>query len=86
MSVKTIAVNTQVYKRLVANKREGESFPRMLDRLLQEVGDAHTGRAILRGLTAHASLSEADAQVFLGVIEENRAHEEWAAKAGALDR
>ncbi len=77
MSIKTIAVDLRVYERLAAVKRESESFSRVIDRLLVEVGSAHTGRGILRGLGAIAPLSEEDSEVFLEVIAENRASEKW---------
>lgn len=77
MSTKTIAVNSKVYARLAAAKREGESFSGVIDRLLTEVGDAHTGTDILRRLGAITPLSEDDAAVFYGVVRENRAGERW---------
>ena len=77
MSTKTIAVDSGVYARLASAKREGESFSRAIDRLLSEVGAAHTGGEILRGLAALTPLSEADAQVFLDVVAENRTGESW---------
>jgi len=77
MSTKTIAVDTRVYERLAGAKREGESFSKVIDRLLTEMGDAHTGRDILRGVEAFPPLSTEDAEVFLGVVAENRASEEW---------
>jgi predicted CopG family antitoxin len=79
MSTKTIAVNSQVYRRLASAKREGESFSRAIDRLLREVGTAHSGSRILAGLETLTPLSEADAQVFLNVVDENRSDEAWEA-------
>ena len=78
MSIKTIAVDARVYERLAAFKQEGESFSKVIDRLLAEVGKAHTGRDILERLGTMPPLSEADAGVFLKVIDENRADEEWS--------
>lgn len=77
MSTKTIAVDTRVYERLAGAKREGESFSKVIDRLLSEVGAAHTGGDILRRVEALPALSEEDSEVFLGVVAENRASEEW---------
>lgn len=40
-------------------------------------GGAHTGRDILRGVEAFTPLSKADSEVFLEVVAENRASEDW---------
>ena len=77
MSTKTIAVASQVYERLAQAKREGESFSRAIDRMLQEVGAAHTGHDVLRGLDGIVPLPEADAAVMMGIVEENRDGEAW---------
>jgi predicted CopG family antitoxin len=77
MSIKTVALDSRVYDRLAAEKREGESFSKLIDRLLTEVGAAHTGGDILRGLEAMPVLSEADADTMLKVIAEDRDDEEW---------
>lgn len=77
MSTKTIAVDTRVYDRLAAVKRTNESFSKAIDRLLTEVAAAHTGRDILRGLATVAPLSQEDSKVFLDVVAENRASEQW---------
>lgn len=77
MSTKTIAVDSRVYDRLVAVKKEEESLSEAIDRLLVQVGVAHTGRDILRGLETIAPLSEQDSEVFLQVVAENRASERW---------
>lgn len=76
MSTKTIAVDSQVYNRLAAVKKEGESFSKAIDRLLTEVVAAHTGSDILRGLT-FAPLPAEEAEVFLEVVAENRTSERW---------
>ena len=52
MSTKTIAVATRVYDKLTGVRKEGESFSKAIDRLIDEVGAAHTGRDILRGLAS----------------------------------
>jgi predicted CopG family antitoxin len=77
MSTRTIAVDSGVYQRLAAAKREGESFSRAIDRLLTTVSTAHTGKDILRELPGLPSLSAEDAEVFLRVVAENRALEAW---------
>lgn len=77
MSSKTIAVDTRVYERLSGVKREGESFSKAINRLIDEVGTAHTGRDILQGLSGVVPLSFDDAQVMLSVVAENRENETW---------
>ncbi len=77
MSTKTIALESSIYGRLAALKRDGESFSKVIDRLLSEVADAHTGRDILRGLGGFSRLTESDADRFLTVVAENRDSEHW---------
>jgi predicted CopG family antitoxin len=79
MSTRTIAVDAGVYDRLAGVKRKGESFSKVIDRLLDELGEAHTGRDILRGLDLVPSLSREEAGVMMAVVEENRQSETWAA-------
>jgi predicted CopG family antitoxin len=78
MSTKTIAVNSRVYDRLAAEKREGESFSKALDRLLDAVESAHTGRDILKQLDEMQALTQKDAEAMLAVVTENRECESWA--------
>ncbi|MSR19401.1 MAG: hypothetical protein EXR91_00265 [Gemmatimonadetes bacterium] len=77
MSIKTIAVDSRVYARLAAAKQEGESFSRVIDRLLGKASSAHTGASILRELSGLPPLRPEDARVFLDVLGENRAREPW---------
>lgn len=77
MSSKTIAVDTRVYEKLSGVKREGESFSKAIDRLIDQVGAAHTGRDILQGLSGVMPLSYDDARVMLSVVAENRENETW---------
>jgi predicted CopG family antitoxin len=77
MSTKTIAVDTGVYEKLSGVKREGESFSKAIDRLIDQVGAAHTGRDILQGLSDVKQLSYDDAEVMLSVVAENRENETW---------
>lgn len=77
MSTKTIAVDSRVYERLAAVKQADESFSKVIDRLLAELGAAHTGRDILRGLATVEPLSEEEAKTFLEVVQENREGEAW---------
>lgn len=77
MSTKTIAVDAQVYERLAGLKREGESFSKAIDRLMDEVGAAHTGAHVLLGLADQASLPPEEAERFLEVVRRNRESERW---------
>ncbi|MEZ5330748.1 MAG: antitoxin VapB family protein [Thermoanaerobaculia bacterium] len=77
MSTKTIAVDTRVYDRLAAEKRDGESFSKTIDRLLAEAAGAHTGRDVLNRLAELPALSAVDAESFLSVVAEDRESEEW---------
>ena len=77
MSTKTIALESSIYGRLAALKRDGESFSKVIDRLLSEVADAHTGHDILRGLGDFSRLTESDADRFLAIVTENRDSERW---------
>ena len=77
MSSKTIAVDTRVYEKLSGVKREGESFSKAINRLIDELGAAHTGRDILQGLSSVKQLSYDDAEVMLSVVAENRENETW---------
>ena len=77
MSTKTIAVDTRVYERLAAAKKEGESFSKAIDRMLKQIEAASTGRDVLRGLEAMPPLSVEDSRVFLEVVAENRAGTDW---------
>ena len=70
-------MESRVYDRLARAKREGESFSKTIDRLLREVGAAHTGRDILRAVEQVPPLPAEDAAVMLAVVEENRASEAW---------
>lgn len=79
MSTKTIALETRVYTRLAAAKRQGESFSKAIDRLLTELATAHTGSDILRRLATIPALSAADSEAFLDAIAENRELERWDA-------
>lgn len=79
MSTKTIALESSIYGRLAALKRDGESFSKVIDRLLAEVAEAHTGRDILRSLRAFSPLTESDAERYLAIIAEDRQSERWEA-------
>ena len=77
MSTRTIALDSRVYQRLASAKMEGESFSKVIDRLLTEVGSAHTGTDILEGIASVEPLSQGDSEKFLEIVAENRAGESW---------
>jgi len=77
MSSKTIAVDARVYDKLATVKRKGESFSETIDRLIDKVGAASTGRDIVRSLSEIPPLSAEDAEVMLVVVAENRKSAPW---------
>ena len=77
MSTKTIALDSRVYDRLASIKMEGESFSKVIDRLLTEVRAAHSGGDVLDGLRNVPALPEADAKTFLEAVAKNRDGEDW---------
>ncbi len=77
MSTKTIALDSRVYRRLAAHKRDAESFSRVISRILDEVETAHTGADVLARLKAFAELSEQEASTMQAVVDEARSEEDW---------
>ena len=73
MSTKTIAVETSVYERLAALKRESESFTRVIDRLITGRRPATLG-ALLNDLQKSGlpALTEAEAATMNRVTAANR--------------
>ena len=80
MSLKTIAVQTQVYRRLLAVKREDESFSKLIDRLIHAARSSASGEAILDHLDSVPSLSDEEAQASLQVVKESRSQERWRSR------
>jgi len=56
----------------VSVKKEGESSSKATDRLLDQVGAAHTGRDILRQLARIPELSWDDARIMVEIVTEDR--------------
>ena len=77
MSTKTIAVETSVYERLAREKRESESFTKVITRLLAASAESRTGRNIASALAHITPLEKNDADHMLAVVRENRTTEEW---------
>lgn len=80
MSIKTIAVGTEVYERLAHLKRTGESFTKLIDRLLDHTessgtcADAVREAAEIWGKSAGRA-SEADKME--RVVRDNRRNARW---------
>ena len=79
MSTKTIALESSVYERLAREKRESESFTRLIARLLTNASQAHTGGNIASSLTRMQPLYKDEAEQMLAVVDENRTSEKWTA-------
>jgi predicted CopG family antitoxin len=78
MSTKTIALESSVYERLAREKRESESFTKVISRLLTNAGQVHTGRSIVSALANVKPLQDNEAEQMLAVVEENRTGEKWS--------
>lgn len=64
MATKTIGITEEVYARLKARKRDGESFTELIDRLLEETGaDWRVG---------FGSLPEAEGEELESLVEASR--------------
>jgi len=61
----------------VSVRKEGESSSKAIDRLMDQVDAAHTGRDILRGLAGIPELSYEDARAMLAIVAEDREKEFW---------
>ena len=79
MSTKTIALESSVYERLAREKRESESFTKVISRLLDNAGQAYTGRSIVSALTRLQPLQEKEAEQMLAVVKKARTSERWPA-------
>ena len=77
MSTKTIAVESSVYARLAGEKRESESFTKVIGRLLNVAAEAHTGGSIAAALAKLEPLPDRDAETMLAVVRESRTREQW---------
>ena len=78
MSTKNIAVDTRVYEKLARLKGDGESFSKLIDKLVEEGALRHTGTAILDSLSKGPEvLTEEEAAAMQRVVEDNRASEDW---------
>ncbi|MCY4375823.1 MAG: hypothetical protein OXC31_18870 [Spirochaetaceae bacterium] len=58
----------------------GQSFFKLIDRLIHDAGSSASGEAILDHLDTVPSLSDEEAQAFLQVVKENRSQERWRSR------
>ncbi len=80
MSIKTIAVGTGVYEKLARRKRQGESFTRVIDRLLEETAGRATCGDALRGaaeIWGAARDTNAEAERMERIVKESRRRTRW---------
>ena len=78
MSTKTIALDAKVYHKLARLRGEGESFSRVIDRLVERTLTAHTGAEILTNLgTAPRPLTSAEAAQMEKTVARSRRAEKW---------
>ena len=80
MSIKTIAVGTEVYEKLAHRKRTGESFTKLIDRLLDHTASSGTCADAVREAAeiwgkSGGQASEADQME--KVIRDNRRNARW---------
>ena len=81
MSIKTIAVSTRTYDKLAHRKQPGESFTKVIDRLLATTATAGTCAEAVREATAiwgsQSENASADADKMEKVIRDNRRQARW---------
>ncbi len=79
MSIKTIAVGTDVYEKLADRKRPGESFTKVIDRLLQNTTTATCADAVREAaeIWGASTGTPAEAEKMEKIIRENRRQARW---------
>jgi len=77
MSTKNIALDSEIYRRLAAFKRESESFSHAVARMLDAVDAAHTGKDVLARLAGIPDISQEEADELLKAVEETRRQQTW---------
>ena len=77
MSTKTIALESSAYARLAREKRESESFTKVIFRLLDTAEKAHTGGDIIARMAGIRPLGASDGDRMLAVVQESRNGESW---------
>ena len=80
MSIKTIAVGTDVYEKLADRKRPGESFTKVIDRLLNNTASTATCAGAVREaaeIWGASTGTPAEADKMEKVIRDNRRQARW---------
>lgn len=80
MSIKTIAVGTYVYEKLAHRKRSGESFTKLIDRLLDHTASSGTCADAVREAAEIWGKSEGrapEADKMEKVVRDNRSNARW---------
>lgn len=80
MSTKTIAVDSRIYEKLARQKREGESFTRTIDRLVDsQSGTGTCADAVRQAATVWAGKrSLSGAKKMEAVVRSNRRRANWS--------
>lgn len=80
MSIKTIAVGTEVYEKLSHRKKSGESFTKLIDRLLDHTASSGTCSDAVREaaqIWGTSSVRASEADKMESVIRDNRRNTRW---------
>jgi predicted CopG family antitoxin len=79
MSIKTIAVGTNVYEKLAGRKRPGESFTKVIDRLLENTTTATCADAVREAaeIWGASTGTPTEAAKMEKIIRDNRRHARW---------
>ena len=82
MSTKTIAVEDQVYRKLAGQKREGESFTKAIDRLVESRRGSRTcADAVAQAAEIwRKKPSAAEAKAMEAVVRANRKRVNWSVR------
>lgn len=80
MSIKTIAVGTEVYEKLAHRKRPGESFTKVIDRLLDSTTTVGTCADAVREASeiwGRSKGTSTEAAIIEDAVKENRRNARW---------
>lgn len=80
MSIKTIAVGTDVYEKLARRKQSGESFTKVINRLLESTASAGSCADAVREAAEIWGASQgtpAEADTMEAIIRDNRQKARW---------
>ena len=80
MSTKTIALETKVYEKLARKKRDGESFTKTIDRLVEADSSHGTCEEAVREAAAiwKEAPTKAEVETMERVIKANRTKVDWS--------